>query len=341
MSSGHSTVILLAIAIALVLGGLWFTLAAPMPAEYRVAAMPEGALLSMELSPGYSVYVNPGDVVEYIHTLTNTGTLTASYSVVAVPSEPWPLLYTNATYPAGTALLMPFPLGAGQSITLGLILTVPSDAPGAVVNTTTLTVTSLSPVESAVAYDLAIIGSRAVYLPLVLRQRPLSNGYFTAGLTDWTVLGTLGVSVAVDPDSPLNPVALLGNPAYECRGGVPIASGSIRQSFYVARDPSGRQAHLRFRYRIYTNDLNTSLLDKWDTFDVLVNGAVVLRDANTVIKQDCPVDKHMFDLGWRYADITLGLGGTTTTLELLAANRTDKFYNTYVYVDDVRIEYVE
>ena len=93
--------------------------------------------------------------------------------------------------------------------------------------------------------------------------------------------------------------------------------------------------HLLFRYRIYTNDRNTGLTGDYDTFDVLINGVLRLRDANQIDFNFCNVAPY--DLGWRAADINLGTGGVLLNLSLGVYNRYDRFYNTYVYVDDVRL----
>lgn len=330
----------LGIGLCIVFSGIAVLIAFPQSglASARFAPLTPG----LAISPGYSVDVDPGDVVDYVHTITNTGTSDAVYGFQLSASEGWSAEFFTATYPGGTALL-PLPLQAGESMTVGVRLTVPAEVAGGVVNTTTVTVTAFyedAPYTFAAVDDVAVVRSVVhltyVYLPLVMRQyAPLANGDFSNGLTGWTRSGTLGSSVAYDPNQPSNIVALLGNRGYACWNGVPIGYGGIEQYFVAPRAPAGRSVYVLFRYRIYTNDRNVGLTDKYDTFDVLVNGELKLRDANEIYFDECNVP--LYDLGWRAGDINLGEGGAGITLALQVHNRADQFYNTYVYVDDVRI----
>ncbi|HOU11851.1 MAG TPA: hypothetical protein PKZ84_01935 [Anaerolineae bacterium] len=307
-------------------------------ASARLAPLTPG----LAISPGYSVDVDPGDVVDYVHTITNTGTSDAIYGFQLSASEGWSAQFFTAAYPGGTALL-PLPLQAGESMTLGVRLTVPAEVAGGVLNTTTVTVSvfyeSMFYLAKAVD-DVAAVRSVTrytyIYLPVVMRRyAPLTNGDFSNGLAGWTQSGVLGSSIAYDPNQPSNVVALLGNRGYACWNGVPLGYGGIQQYFVAPRAPAGQSVHIFFRYRIYTNDRNVGLTDKYDTFDVLVNGVLKLRDANEIYFDECNVPPY--DMGWRAGDINLGEGGVGITLALEVHNRADQFYNTYVYVDDVRI----
>jgi hypothetical protein len=316
------------------IAGAWFGFnSSPVSSRYGV-------------SSGYSLEVDPDSVVAYYHTIRNTGDQAAFFSVQADASEGWLLDYFNDTYPGGTTIIMPFPLQVGEVTTVGVRLTVPAGVSGGTVNTTAVTVTLLSagePYTRAVVYDLAVVKMRYVYLPMVLREYdPFSNGDFSDGLESWSKLGTLGVSMALDPSNSSNPVALLGNPAYACWEGVPLGSAGILQSFTVPPAPGGKSVHLRFRYRIFTNDLNEGLTDNYDTFDVFVNGIRRFRDANEDRdKFDNYCYVAPYDLQWRVGEIDLGAGGERFTLSLEVHNRFDQFYNTYVYVDDVQLVIVD
>lgn len=308
-------------------------------------ATAQSTLLPMiAVSPGYSVDVDPNSVVDYVHTITNTGTVDVLVGFQAVASEGWPVDFFNATYPGGTTVGLPLPLRVSETMTMGLRLTVPVTASPGVVNTTTLTVTLIyegEPQMSVAVKDIAVVRKQEpqftfIYLPLVLRNYALFlNGDFSDGLTGWTSSGVLGTAVALDPSNPSNPVARLGNPGYACWDGVPIGSGAIQQQFAAPRASEGKSMHLLFRYRIYTNDRNIGLTGDYDTFDVLINGVLRLRDANQGDFNFCNVAPY--DLGWQSADINLGSGGLLVNLSLGAYNRFDRFYNTYVYVDDVRL----
>jgi len=298
---------------------------------------------NLEVSTGYSLDVDPNTVVEYVHTLTNTGDAGALFSVQATASEAWPVDYANEQYPDGTTVFMPFPLQSGEATTIGVRLAVPEGAAGGVVNTTTVTVSVLlngAPYMSAFVYDIATVNMRYVYLPLVLRgYDPFDNGDFSDGLESWDKSGVLGVSVALDPDDAGNAVVLLGDPAYACKGGIPLGFSGISQSFSVPQAPSGKSVHLQFRYRIYTNDRNDGLTDMFDSFDVLIDGVRKFRDANQANFNYCNV--LPYDLGWRVGEIGLGAGGENVTLSFEVHNRADHWYNTYVYVDDVAMIFVD
>jgi hypothetical protein len=302
-------------------------------------------LPGIAVSSGYSVNVDPDSVVEYVHTITNTGNVDYQLDFQVIASEGWPVELFNAAYPGGTTVGIPLPLRVGETMTMGVRLTVPVTASGGVVNTTTLTVTMLfeeEPYAPMVVQDVAVVREQGpqytyIYLPLVMRNYApaLTNGDFSDGLAEWTISGILGASAALDPSDADNPVALIGDPSYACWDGVPIGYGSIRQFFFVPEAPAGQSMHLLFRYRIFTNDRNRYMVDDYDTFDVFVDGVLELRDANRIYFDYCNV--LPYDLGWQTADISLGAGGTGASLSIEVHNRYDKFYNTYVYVDDVRL----
>lgn len=289
------------------------------------------------ISPGDQTLVDAGDTVIYYHTITNTGDTAGLYSVQARASEDWPLDYFNVHYPGGTTALLPFPLQAGEVATIGVRLFVPAAVRPGIVNTTTVTATvmaTMGPFAHAVAYDKATV-IRQIYLPLVIRNYdPFTNGDFSNGLRSWETTGILGTALAADPDQPTNTVALVGNPGYACTY-VPVGYAGLTQAFVAPQAPAGASVHIQFRYRIYSNDYNYTLSDNFDSFDVRVNGALRLRDANQATFDYCNVAPY--DLGWKTGDIALGAGGMPVVLSFEVHNRFDTLYNTYVYVDDVRI----
>lgn len=295
---------------------------------------------AIDVSPGYSLVVDPDSTVEYVHTITNTGNVDALLDFQLSASEGWPVELFNAAYPEGTMLGGPLPLDVGATMTMGVRLTAPVTASGGVVNLTTLTVTLLyegAPFTQVAVENTAVVRTY-IYLPLLLRYfvPPLTNGDFSDGLAGWNTSGILGTAIAFDPSQASNPVARLGNPDYACWDGVPIGYAAIRQHFSAPPAPQGKSVHLVFRYRIYTNDRNIGLTDEYDTFDVIVNGVLHRRYANQDEFDRCNVEPY--DLGWRAADIDLGAGGILVDLSLEVHNRSDSFYNTYVFVDDVRVE---
>ena len=313
-----------------------------LPTETLVSAQTP-YLPGIAISSGYSVDVDPDSVVDYVHTITNTGNVDVMLDFQFNASEGWPVTLFNAAYPEGTTVGLPLPLLVGETMTMGIRLTVPVTASSGVVNTTTLTTTVLFQGDrytSVVVDDIAVVREESpyasIYLPLVLRNyKPLVNGDFSEGLAGWSALGDLGVAIALDPSNTSNPVARLGNPGYACWDGVPIGNAIIQQQFSVPSASAEKSMHLLFRYRIYTNDRNIGLTDAFDTFDVLVDGVLRFRDANQTNFDYCNVDPY--DLGWKTADIDLGAGGSQVNLSLEVHNRSDQFYNTYVYIDDIRL----
>ena len=302
---------------------------------------------AITVSPGYSMDVDPDTVVEYVHTISNTGNVDVLVGFQVVASEGWPLDLFNATYPEGTTVGLPLPLRVSEMMTMGIRLTVPVTASGGVVNTTTFTVTLIheaDPYLEVAVKDIAVVREQEprfayIYLPLVMRAYapPLTNGNFSDGLAGWTISGILGASAALDPSNADNPVALLGDPRYVCAAGVPLGYGRIRQFFFVPSASAGKSMYLVFRYRIFTNDLNRGMTDQYDTFDVFVNGVLKLRDANANEAYFSYCNVPPYDLGWRTGTINLGAGGIPVDLSLEVHNRFDNWYNTYVYIDDVRL----
>ncbi|MBN2391443.1 MAG: hypothetical protein JXR84_12005 [Anaerolineae bacterium] len=293
------------------------------------------------ISPGVTGLIDAGDIVTYYHTITNTGTAQGIFYVSASASEGWEVEFYNVQFPAGTTIILPFTLQAGEVATFVVRLTVPAAVRPGIVNTTAVTATvveTIDPYAHAVAYNTAI-AARHVYLPLILMNyKPFYNGNFDHGLNWWSVAGVLGAAPAVDPDQSTNPVALIGNPAFGCTS-VPVGYGSLSQSFSVPKAPQGGSMQIQFRYRIYSNDQNVTLGDNTDTFDVLVNDVLRLRDANRGEFNYCNVPPY--DLGWKTADIDLGAGGLLVELLFQVHNRPDRLYNTYVLIDDVSIVAVE
>ncbi len=152
----------------------------------------------------------------------------------------------------------------------------------------------------------------------------------------------LSVSGANEPGSFTNPAGLLGNPAYvSCNPGanVPIGYGSIFQSLIMPDVPTGKRLVLKFNYHIYTSDLNMQLIDGYDRFDVLLGGNRVFSDMNQNPSQG-PSCSTVYDLGRKEAVIPVtGSPGSILNVTFRLYNLPDHLYNTYVYLDNVRLEF--
>lgn len=172
------------------------------------------------------------------------------------------------------------------------------------------------------------------YFPLSVRHycHPLTNGDFENGWVGWTHGGVLAQNISSGNPHTGNFAVLLGDPVYNCTGGVPVGSAWVEQLVPV---PSVASPQLIFLYNIFTHDKNSSLGDTYDSFDVKINGNLVFRDMNKDGPNDCG---NLRNLGWRQRTINLSsYAGSSITLRFENWNRYDNWYNTYTYVDDVQI----
>jgi hypothetical protein len=137
------------------------------------------------------------------------------------------------------------------------------------------------------------------------------------------------------------PAGLLGSPAYSCTT-VPIGYGSINQNLIMPNVPAGQRLVLRFNYHIYTFDTNPYLKDTLDRFDVLLNNNLVLRDMYHSEQNDYGCTT-LHDLGRKDKAIPLDPAkykpGSTITVDFSLYNSFDNSYNTYVYLDNIRLEF--
>jgi hypothetical protein len=153
----------------------------------------------------------------------------------------------------------------------------------------------------------------------------------------------LSVSSSTEPGSPTNPAGLLGSPTYiSCNPGanVPIGYASIFQSFIMPSAQTGKQLVLRFNYHIFTFDRNMQLIDGYDRFDVLLGNNEVFSDMNQSSSQG-PRCSAAYDLSRKEAVIPVsGNPGGLVNVVFRLSNLPDHLYNTYVYLDNVRFEFI-
>ena len=83
-----------------------------------------------EISPGVSQTVDPGTVVAYHHTLTNTGTAADTFTVYVTSPQSWPIVLLGGNWPTGTLVppLLFESLDSSMTGTLTISLTVPPTA---------------------------------------------------------------------------------------------------------------------------------------------------------------------------------------------------------------------
>jgi hypothetical protein len=106
--------------------------------------------------------------------------------------------------------------------------------------------------------------------------------------------------------------------------------------------PPGRKLFLRFSYHIITSDQNYGLRDYLDRFEVLFNNPPpVVRDMNQRYQFGC---QYVYDLLRQDARIEVPVqrynAGDSIKVDFRLYNDdVDQMYNTYVYLDDVRLQF--
>ncbi len=136
----------------------WVASAAP--------AAPQGP--GVKVGPDHTQQANPGQIVTYHHTLTNTGTTTDTFLVEALSTQSWPVALLEGDGPASELTLL---VGAQMTAAFQVSLTVPPDTIG-VTEVTLITATSqLSPTVQDTATDTTIV-SNLVYLPILANRWP-------------------------------------------------------------------------------------------------------------------------------------------------------------------------
>jgi hypothetical protein len=137
---------------------------------------------------------------------------------------------------------------------------------------------------------------------------------------------------------------LLGSPAYACNN-VPVGYAGLFQSVIMPNVAAGQQLVLRFNEHIYTSDRNIGLQSNLDRFEVLWNSKRVYADMNQD-KDKPPQPSYpppavctVYDLGSRDIAVPVtGNPGDTINVVFRIYNQPDAYYNTYVYLDNVRLE---
>jgi uncharacterized delta-60 repeat protein len=182
-----------------------------------------------------------------------------------------------------------------------------------------------------------------LHLPLLERDPPpvVANGGFEQGLAGWTV-EPAPLPVALAADALHGRVLLLGDPSWSERGvceggGIPLGAARVRQRVVVPDRPGVR---LSFWYRLLTQDLNTRQA-RVDALEATVEGATVFQGSPSEERETC---ETTHDLGWARAEVPLE-AHRGRSVELAFAlwsreppGRDRGYYNTYAYLDDVRIE---
>ena len=216
-----------------------------------------------------------------------------------------------------------------------------------ITNTAELTADNAEPQLSSVGFD--VVKRYFTYLPVTLRDYSVFvDGSFELDL-GWLIeerpLPVKRVDVTRDglPFDGSHAV-ILGSPDYGC-GDVPLGHASVSQVFTVPDNAT----KLSFRYIVWSQDASVS--EDYDRFEVYLNDSLEFEDGNKVnANLACDNwwrvpgtggDNRREDEveGWALGEIDLVRHrGRNVAVSFRNYSRYDNWYNTYTYLDDVRIE---
>jgi len=204
---------------------------------------------------------------------------------------------------------------------------------------------------------------QTVYLPLIIREyassepkptptpviptltpTPITDGGFeSSSFSGWTP-GSDTSNASRPAPEPLvvtsvthngNYAAVLGEENDPCQSVIGESGFTLRSWIYHdVWVPSSGSPQLTFYYRILTYDKLNG--DKYDRFEVYINGTLLGRFGNTSSNYSC--SNPINDLGWH--EFTYDLSayrGQTIRLQLVNITDPDKSYSTWTYIDDVEI----
>jgi len=185
-----------------------------------------------------------------------------------------------------------------------------------------------------VFFDPAPVVRRA-FMPIGVRGSAgppaIANGGFEAGWNGWSHGGDLYGEIQGRVVRSGQRAVLLGDPGADCTH-PPVGEAWVEQEFVV---PSASLPRLALWYRIVTHDRNRELSERFDRFNVWLEGALVHRDANIAQPATClapPVD-----LGWKEFTYDLSAYRGRSVRLRIALSTPDDYYSTWVYVDDVEV----
>ena len=175
----------------------------------------------------------------------------------------------------------------------------------------------------------------------------LNGDFDTGNFAEWDTGGRLFKAVVptTGPAGDSVLAARLGTDAYgpslDDPGSVPIGSATISQTVRVPDVSEVQRPTLIFWYRVLTYDVLYSKIcadGLCDSFDVTLHDAagqqqLLLRDGNPT-----QVYRELYDTGWKRASVDLRpYAGQIVRLEFSNWNRNDNLFNTWSYVDDIRV----
>jgi tetratricopeptide (TPR) repeat protein len=156
----------------------------------------------------------------------------------------------------------------------------------------------------------------------------LCNGDFEDSFACWQHGGELDQDVKCDGGECY---AVLGNPDYDCYGGVPVGEAWMKQTFQVPLEISPT---LSLEYRVFSYDLKHP---DYDYFQVAVNGEPLPQQYGNHEWIEPSCDREPWDSGWQKLMLDLSAyRGEEIEVSFHNVNGTQPYFNTWTYVDDVR-----
>jgi hypothetical protein len=205
--------------------------------------------------------------------------------------------------------------------------------------------------------NIVKVGIRYVYLPITLNNVDLSipppdfDGFEKGIFAGWKTGGVLPHSIVTHPVLPTGGTppngktyaALLGSPSYGCKSTPTVPVGQAYIKTY-ADVPASGTSFLRFQYRVLSYDAGqTESGDPWERLEVQVNSATLARYGNPASEGlSC---SKLYDSQWNSAEFDLSSYAGKTILLTFFVNSNPEpgggnlaFFNTYAYLDNIRIE---
>jgi hypothetical protein len=199
------------------------------------------------------------------------------------------------------------------------------------------------------------LGFRQVFVPILLGKSDASiptavfDGFETGAFVGWKNSGILPHQIVNHPVSPVDGTppnggtyaARLGSDSYGCGDTpiVPIGRATIEAYTVV---PTSGTPYLRFDYRVLSYDtVQAKSGEWWDRLEVRANGNALARygDPFPGSDQDPLSCDKLYDTDWQQAEFDLsGFAGQIVLLTFFNENHKDGYWNTYSYLDNIRIE---
>jgi hypothetical protein len=194
------------------------------------------------------------------------------------------------------------------------------------------------------------LGARLVFLPYLLDSSDTSiptavfDGFETGALVGWKKSGILPARVVAHPVPPANGTPAnggtyalrLGSLGYGC-GDTPVVPVGRATIQAYAQVPASGTPYLRFDYRVLSYDsVHSALGEWWDRLEVQVNTTTLARYGDSDVN-NLACD-NLYDSGWQRAEFNLSAyAGQRVLLTFFNENHKDGYWNTFSYLDNIRI----